>query len=172
MRAFQLILIILLTASLRALAGDASTNAEAGVFIQAFRSGRPITGVERLNFSSDRFFEKWGEAPEFSGQVIRRWRTNYAVFSKALVTAAEKEHLDTSSLAKILQIIRTAPENKGLAILPVAVHSTKQDGQPVWVVALQWEGAAWAAHTGRLGHIRRFTVTQKTLKQVDFSTCG
>ena len=102
----------------------------------------------------------------------RKWHTNYSVCSKALVESAEREHLDSSSLAKILQKLRTAPENKNLAILPVAARSTKQDGELVWVVVLRWEIEKWVADGAKLVHIREFTVTQKTLKQVGFTTCG
>jgi hypothetical protein len=93
------------------------------------------------------------------------------VCSNALVASAKKEHLDSSALAKILRSLRSAPENRGLAILPVAAQSRTQGGELVWVVVLHWEIARWAADGAKLVHVREFTVTQKNLKQIGFSTC-
>lgn len=164
MRAFILFLIWI--SCLSASAGQSSTNqSQAWLFVSSVRGGRPIVSIERGDFSSDRHFE-------FDSKMARKWRTNYGVCSKALVESAQREHLDFSSLAKILQNLRTAPENKNLAILPVAARSTKQDGELVWAVVLRWEIEKWVADGAKLVHIREFTVTQKTLKQVGFSTCG
>jgi len=160
------VFLVLSLASMGAFAGGSSTNqSEMRVFISSVRGGRPVVRVEQGKPASKSEFFR------FSSKTCRQWQTNYSVCSKALVDAAEKKHLDSLSLAKILQNLRAAPENKNLAILPVAAHSTRSDGELVWVVALRWEGESWVAKSARLDHLRFFTITQQTLKQLAFSTC-
>jgi hypothetical protein len=162
-----IILLLLLGTCSGAFAGQSSKNQSEGwVYIRSIRGRQPIVSVQRGEFPADHRFM------EFDVQTARRWQTNYAVFSKALVEAAHKNGLDSPSLAKILQNVRTASENKGLAVLPVAAHSTKSDGEEVWVVTFRWENATWVAKDASLTHIREFTFTRKTLKQIGFSTCG
>ena len=162
-----LILLFVLGSCVGAPAGQSSTNqSEARLFISAVRGGRPIVSIEGGEFSSDRDFFK------FQAGMTRQWQTNYGICSKALVESAKKEGLDAASLAKILQVLRGAPENKSLAVLPVAAHSTKSEGEQVWIVTFRWENAMWVSRLGaNLAHIREFTVTQKTLKQIGFSAC-
>ncbi len=162
-----LILLVVCVRCVGAPAGQPSTNqSDAWVFISSVRGGHPIVSVQRKDFPPGHDFF------EFDSQMSRRWQTNYTVCGNALVASAKKEHLDSSSLAKILRSLRSAQENRGLAILPVAAQSRTQGGQLVWVVVLHWENARWAADGAKLVHVREFTVTQKTLKQIGFSTCG
>ena len=164
-RAF--ILLVLCAISLVASADQSSTNrSDVCVFISSVRGSHPIISIQRGDFPPDHDFVV------FDPQTSRRWRTNYTLFSQALVESAKKEHLDASSLAKVLKNLRFAPVNKNDAILPVAARSTIRDGEPVWVVTLRWEIAKWVADGAKLAHIEEFTVIQKALKQVDFSTCG
>ena len=109
--------------------------------------------------------------PEISKPVAREWQTNYAVFSDHLVSAADKAHLDSASLAKVLFLIRSAEANGHLAILPFEAHSTYVKGDLAWVVGLRWEMKDWVQRNGYMGHVRRFAFTQKTLKLVEFQTC-
>jgi hypothetical protein len=162
-----LICFLLWAACLGAAAGQPSTNqSEARLFISAVNDGRPVVSIERGRFSADRKFF------EFDLQMSRGWQTNYSVCSGALVQAAQKEHLDAPSLATILLRLLTSRANTNLAILPVAAHSTTQDGALVWIVTLEWENRRSVEELGNtLGHIREFTVTQATLKHVGFSTC-
>jgi hypothetical protein len=150
-----------------------SSDIDVGVLITTLSPDRPIiVGIERHKYPDDPwFFQDAGGTPEIPKSLALQWQTNYAFFSKSLVLAAEKAKLDSSSLAKILETVRGAKENRGLAILPVAAHATKVNGELVWVVSLRWEGEKWVMEEGDMIHIRSFTITQKTLKQVDFSTC-
>ena len=139
--------------------------------ISSVRLGKITVKTEHAMFRSYPNFSQ-GSA-QFTGRVVRDWKDNYEVLSKALVEAAAKAHLHSESLAQILPNLRRAPENKWLAVLPVAAHSTAVDGMPVWVVAFRWEGESWIHKnkTPNLSHIRYFVVTQKTLEQIGFSTC-
>jgi hypothetical protein len=146
-------------------AGDASTNqprAQATLVIASVKDGRPVVTVEGR-------YALRAAVPD--GEVVRQWRTNYTLFSKALVEAAEKQHLNSASLAAILRRLPAAPENEHLALLPMMVGSTKFRGQWAWDITLQWEGERYAIEKGRLGHVRDFIISQETLKQLDFKTC-
>src|SRR5262245_58462118 len=112
---------------------DSSAQVGAQLFISSFQEGEPSVSVERHAFRST------GELFTFEPEMTIQWRTNYNLCSQALVKAAEKEGLDSSSLAQILETLRSAPENKGLAILPVAAHAAKLDGEDVWRITLRWE---------------------------------
>jgi hypothetical protein len=165
MRAF--ILFVLCATTLVASTDEFSTNqSDVCVFVSSVRRGHPVISIQRGDFPPKHDFLV------FDPRTSRRWRTNYSVLSQALVVSAKKEHLDFSSLTKILENLRLAPVNENDAILPVAVRSTMRDGEPVWVVTLRWEIAKWVADGAELAHLEEFTVTQKRLKQVDFSTCG
>src|SRR6266850_1094202 len=41
-------------------------------------------------------------SPDIPLNICRQWRANYALFRQLLVSAAEEEHLDSTSLAKVL----------------------------------------------------------------------
>jgi len=126
--------------------------------------------VERHKYPSDPwFFQDGGSNVEIPKSLARQWKTHYAAFSRSLVSAAKKEKLESTSLGKILEIVRNAKENAGL---PVAAHATKVNGELVWVVSLRWELEGLVKEGSTMGHIRSFTFTQKTLKQIDFNTCG
>jgi hypothetical protein len=147
-------------------ADQSSTNrSDVCVFISAVREGHPVISVQQGEFPPNHRFLV------FDSDISRQWGTNYTVFSEALVESAKKEHLDFSSLAKVLEQVRSAPVHQYRAILPVAARSVLRDGVPVWVVSLRWETLNWVAKGHWMEHIEEFTVTQKTLKQIGFSTC-
>jgi hypothetical protein len=156
---------LLLTCFAAPAVGSSTNQSEATLFISSIRGEQPIVRVERNDFPSE------PDLCHFSPQMVRQWQTNYGLCSEALVAAAQKDRLDSSSLAKILRTIRTAPENNGLAVLPVAAYSTTKDGERVWLISLRWERERSAIDWGTLSHIRNFTFTQKSLKQVGFMTC-
>jgi hypothetical protein len=161
-----LILLALYATGLVASADQSSTNrSDVCVFISAVREGHPITSIQQGEFPQNHRFLV------FDSEISRQWGTNYSVFSQALVESAKKEHLDFSSLAKVLEKLRSAPLHQYRAILPVAARSSTLDGEPVWVVSLRWETLNWVAKGHWMEHIEEFTVTQKTLKQILFSTC-
>lgn len=142
---------------------------DAGVIIL---SVAPLSaGAEHRQYPSDPLFNH-GPSLDLFEDVGRGWKTNYVLFSQALVSAAEREKLDSASLAAILELARSPDRNPGLTVLPVAAHQTKLNGELVWVVALRWEIERLVNQGTGLGHIRWFTFTQKTLRQVDFRTCG
>lgn len=107
-----------------------------------------------------------GSAEE--AEMIRQWRKNYKAFSDDLVKRAAALHLDSSSLAEVLERILGARENKELALLPVRVRSERRNGNLVWVVTLRWESETLKEG---MGHVRTFVFTQKTHELVDFHTC-
>jgi hypothetical protein len=45
-------------------------------------------------------------------------------------------------------------------------------GEPVWAVSLRWEIEIGVEENEGMIHLREFIFTQRTLKLVDFSTCG
>jgi hypothetical protein len=143
---------------------------EAGVMITSVSFGRVTVKNEHRVFQTDGI----GGCAEIKGRAAREWQDNYAVFSQALTDAAKKARLDSASLAEILRMLRTAKENKYLAVLPVAAHSTTFKGEPAWVIGFRWEGESWVSKSPKVGlsHVRHFIVSQKTLKQLGFNTCG
>ncbi len=161
-----LILLLLCAKSLSASADQSSTNqSDVCVFISAVSNGHPVIGVWQGEFPlTHRFFV-------FDSETSRKWETNYSVFSSVLVEVAKKEQLDSSSLAKVLEQVRSAPLHKYRVVLPVAARSSTFDGELVWVVSLRWETLNLVATGSWLEHIEEFTVSQKTLKQISFSTC-
>jgi hypothetical protein len=149
---------------------------EAVFYVTTVTNGQPVVTDEH-----------WPES-RFAGDIPRHWRTNYALFSKALVEAAERRHLDSASLAKVLQNLLTAPESKHWAMLPVCAWSTqfdfknrrqnvwraaepKFDGEWVWVVELIFDDSDRAAEHGELGHIADFWISQRTLELVQWDRC-
>ena len=135
---------------------SAPVEVDAGVQIHSLA---PITvTVEHRRFPSDpRFFQDDGGNIGIPESLARQWKTNYMLFSKALLSAAEKEQLDSVSLGKILELARSPERNPGLALLPVAAHQTKLNGEWVWVVSLRWEVERLVIEPGTgLGHIRSF----------------
>ncbi len=159
-------------------AGDARTNqapqravssdGDVGLIIKELSPGHPIViAIERYKDHSNPS-RRDVEIPE---SLARQSQTNYAEFSSALVAAAEHAKLDSASLAKILELVRGAKENKGLAVVPVAAHATRRDGELVWVVSLRWEGEKWVSSDGDMSHFSSFTFTQKTLRKVAFDSC-
>jgi hypothetical protein len=144
----------------------ASPDKDTRVWISSFPSGRPI-----MVTTDHREDHPRPCTPEIPTSMARQWQTNYAVFSEHLVSAAEKAHLDSASLAKILSVIRSREEKAGLAILPVEAHSTNVKGELAWVVGLRWEMKDSVQRHGDMGHVRSWAFTQQTLELVDFQTC-
>ncbi|HYG34247.1 MAG TPA: hypothetical protein VEC99_05660 [Clostridia bacterium] len=86
--------------------------------------------------------------------------------------SAREAGLHASSLEELLKRLPQAEENKGLAVVPVAVHQTHEKGEPVWVITLKWEEEQSVIEGGAMAHMRHFVFLQKTLKQTGFVTCG
>jgi len=148
---------------------SADEQLEAGVMITTFK---PLAfTVEHRKWDVAFFSDEVGDL-DIPEPVARKWKTKYAVFSRGLVEAAKKAKLHAGSLAKILEIIQGAEENRRLAVLPVPAHETMLDGELVWAVALYWENETAVKEGAGMGHQREFIFTQKTFKQVGFSTCG
>jgi hypothetical protein len=107
--------------------------------------------------------------PEIPPNVCRQWRTNYGIFRQLFVLAAEKEKLDSASLAKVLSEpdLKSSPEG---AILPVEVHSVDVKGELAWLITYRWEYVRTGAPE-RLQHIMQEAFSQKTLKLVWQAQC-
>jgi hypothetical protein len=128
-------------------AADASTNqtrVEATLVVTLLEYGPPIVTARgkaesKTGAPGGEIVQHRETNPLVSAEVLRkwnrdRWRTNYSLLSKALVEAAEKQHLDSASLAKILQKLPSALRNPDLALLPMKVESTKYNGQWAWKI--------------------------------------
>jgi hypothetical protein len=107
--------------------------------------------------------------PTIPQSMAIEWRTNYALFSQHLLSAAENGHLDSGSLKKILSAIWDG-DSSDLAILPVEAICTRYEGETVWVVGLRWENKGLVGN-GYLDHIRSFTYSRETLKLVTMQSC-
>ena len=100
-----------------------------------------------------------------------RWQEAYDIFSAALVDEARTCRLDSVSLSNCFKAILTAPESKGVALLPVVAYSGSQDGQKVWTIELMWEVADPRFSGKPMEHTRTHCFTQNGIKQVGFSRC-
>lgn len=106
--------------------------------------------------------------PEIPSYMALGWQTNYDLFGKHLISAAEEARLDSRSLERILPVIRSDSTN--LAMLPVLAISALSDGEPIWIVGLYWE--RMPLEYGRLYNFYWYTFTQKTLRLVSKSHSG
>jgi hypothetical protein len=97
--------------------------------------------------------------------ICQQWRTNYAVFRQLLISASEKAHLDSESLAKIFPEL-DPQKAQMMAILPVEVQSAEVNGELAWVISYRWETLGFGSHTEELNHILERAFAQKTLKEV------
>jgi hypothetical protein len=77
--------------------------------------------------------------------------------------------LEHTSLAKALKEVLAAPENEGIALLPVAAYSTEYDGTPVWRIDLRWEVSGGPGVS--MQHVRFHYFTRDGIRQVGFTTC-
>jgi hypothetical protein len=88
------------------------------------------------------------------------------LLSKALVEAAEKQHLDSASLAKILQKLPSARRNPDLALLPKKVESTKYNGQWAWKIRIWADDDRDVVYNLYLSISRDLIFSQETLNQL------
>ena len=139
------------------------------VFVVGFTNGVPITKVGTNDYYRDKLFRDL-EKKTFDVELDspKDWRKTYDQFSGALVKEARLAGLEADSLEKLLKKLVRAKENKGLAVIPVAVHQTKDAGEPIWIITLKWEEDGGST----LAHIRKFWFNRSSLKQLDFFTCG
>lgn len=138
------------------------------VLVIGLTNGVPITQVGTNDYYRDKLFRDVDRTLEVELASPRDWRRTYDGFSDALVNEAKLAGLEAGSLEKLLKRLLRAKENKGLAVVPVAVHQTQDGGEPIWIITLRWE------EKGRrsLSHFRKFWFNRTTLKQLDFFTCG
>ncbi|MBS2039847.1 hypothetical protein JST97_32985 [bacterium] len=116
-------------------------------------------------------FDEFANQPEskkLESYTTTRWRANFQVFSRILVTKAADQNLDFASLEDALGL--ALEDANGLAYLPVGAYQTTLNGRLVWVVRVKWEAASWSGVA--LSHVRMYVFDQQTLKQVGFATCG
>ena len=107
---------------------------------------------------------------QFNTYSANNWKTNFAVFSNALVQKADNLKLDSASLRKALDLVLRDAKGE-IAYLPVGAYQTTLDGAPIWIITVKWEYPSMGKDA-ELGHIRAFAFDQKTLQKVGFVTCG
>ena len=142
-----------------------------GVEIKSVASDGTITLFsERYSFPTIWDTPGWMDVG-LSQAVARGWQTNYAVFGRALLEAWEAEHNDPVSLKSAIEAARLAPQNRGKALLPVAVHQTLLAGEKCLLIGLRWDGEGLVSAYGDIDHVRFVAVRQKDMQVVGFGTC-
>ena len=131
------------------------------------------SALPNLEADKDKFlwvhFANQPEEKQFNVYVTTKWKDNFSVFAKSLVQKADRQKLDSASLAKALDLVLKDSKER-IAYLPVGAYQTTLDGKLVWIITVKWEYPSMGEASG-LGHIRVFVFNQKTLKQVGFVTC-
>lgn len=139
------------------------------VLVVGFANGVPITQVGTNDYYRDKLMR--GLEKKTVGVELERpkeWRKIYDQFSSALVKDAKLAGLQADSLETLLKKLPRARENRGLAVIPVAVHQTHNGEEPIWIITLKWE----VKGSNSLAHIRRFWFSRSSLKQLAFWTCA
>jgi len=111
---------------------------------------------------------------QFQSQTTRWWKTNFEVFSRALVEDARSSRLDYASLSNVLKRVLADTDGNYLAYIPVAAHATTLNGEPVWIVVVHWEhwfGSQDPNGVSALSHVRTFAFTTNDLKLVGYVSC-
>ncbi len=139
------------------------------VLVVGLTNGVPITRVGTNDYYRDKLMRGL-EKKTLDVELGRpnEWRKSYDQFTSALVKEAKLAGLESESLEKLLKKLPRAKENKGLAVIPVAVHQTHDGKEPIWIITLKWEVKGERS----LAHIRKFWFNRSSLKQLDFFTCG
>jgi len=106
---------------------------------------------------------------QFDSYSTEHWKDNFEIFVMALISKANQQKLDSTSLRKALGLVLKDSKDK-IVYLPVGAYQTTLDGELVWIINVKWEYPPKEGKFG-LGHIRMFAFDQKTLKQVGFNTC-
>lgn len=141
-----------------------------GVLVIGYTNGVPVTQVETNDYYRDKLSGGWEKkTPDVQLDGLKGWRTAYDDFSNVLVKEARAAGLvDADSLEKLLKKLLHAEENKGIAMIPVAVYQTQDREGLLWIIKLKWE----VAQRSPMAHIRIFWFDRMSLKQLDFLTCG
>jgi hypothetical protein len=179
MKPTKSILLFALAMCACARAADPSTNqtrVEATLVVTLLEDGRPVVTARGKDESKTgvpvgEIVQHRETNPLVSAEVLRQghghqWRTNYSLLSKALVEAAEKQHLDSASLAKILQKLPSARRNPDLALLPKKVESTKYNGQWAWKIRIWADDDRDVVYNLYLSISRDLIFSQETLNQL------
>ena len=144
-----------------------------GVLVVGLTNGIPVLQVGTNDYYRDKLSRGLSKKTiDVELAQPKAWRKSYEQFSKALVKEARAAGLDAASLEKLLRKTLRAGENKGLAVMPVAVHQTQHNGEPLWIVTLKWEVEKEVLKGSALEHIRYFWFNRSSLKQLDFFTCA
>ncbi len=108
------------------------------VLVVGYTNGAPVTKVGTKDYYRDKL-SRGLDKKTLDVQLgsPKNWRMSYDQFSSALVKEARTAGLDADSLEKLLKKLIRAEENKGLAVMPVAVHQTQDGGKPIWVLTLK-----------------------------------
>lgn len=171
MHAIRIISLVSFLACGRGLGGQPDTNATTGSISTSEMATRLwINSFQPVTVTTD---HRQGvgrpSTPAIPEPVVLEWRTNYAFFSRQLLSPAENAHLDSDSLKRIL--FDAWEKEKSCAMLPVEATSTRFKDEPVWVVEFRWEYKRAVGH-GYMGHLSRHTINRNTLKLITVEQCG
>ena len=113
--------------------------------------------------------------------TAKDWEARFDRFAERLISKAKDQSLDSESLKKILQKIKT--ERKRFVMLPVAAYSTNYKDQPAWIVIVNWESSDKPIYDDynkdgimdegwpTISHTCIFAYDSTTLKLIDFVSC-
>ena len=151
--------------------GKAADSGE--VLVTKLENGVPVVQTSTNDFYREKLIRRLEKrTPDVKPEKPKEWHKLYELCSAALVRGAKQSGWQFDSLEKLLRGLPAAAENKGLAVIPVAIHQTEDEGEPVWIITLKWEGQTAVEEGGNMAHIRHFWFSRKSLKQTGFLTCG
>lgn len=164
--------ILILTVGLLYATCEAAESGE--VLVTKLENGVPTVQTSTNDFYRNKLvrgLEK--RTPDVKSEKPKEWRKLYELCSAALIRGAKQSGWQSDSLEKLLRGLPAAEENKALAVVPVAIHQTQHEGEPVWIITLKWEGEDIVKKSGSpMAHIRHFWFSRKSLKQTGFLTCA
>ena len=164
--------ILILAVGLLCPACEAAESGE--ILVTKLENGVPTAQTSTNDFYRDKLLRGLEKrTPDVKSEKPKEWRKLYELCSAALIRGAKQSGWQSDSLEKLLRGLPAAEENKGLAVVPVAIHQTQDEGEPVWIITLKWEGEEIVKKRGNtMAHIRHFWFSRKSLKQTGFLTCG
>ncbi|MGC3956459.1 MAG: hypothetical protein QM813_00325 [Verrucomicrobiota bacterium] len=143
------------------------------VLVVGYTNGAPVTKVGTNDYYRDKLSHGLDKKTlDVKLDSPKDWRKSYEQFSSVLVKEAKTAGLDADSLEKLLKRLIRAKENKELALIPVAAHQTQDGGEPLWIITFKWEEEKAVLEGSMMAHIRYFWFHRRSLKQIDFLTCG
>lgn len=170
MHAIRIIALVTVLSWSSGLAEQADTNAAPGTTSPPEKTTRLwISSFQPIIVTTDHLQDLPRPCtPRIPKPIALQWQTNYAFFSGQLLAAAEKAHLDSRSLKKILS--DPLVKSRHGVMLPVEATSTRFKDDPAWVVEFRWEYRNQVGD-GYINHFSRQTFSRKTLKRLRIEEC-